>query len=90
MSWIEQIAQLEKEIRILGDKDEFLMSTHRNSFLCYYLKSWDSLQKTKTGYSTDIEVLESLLHQHPIIEKIIELRKAAKLNSTYIKIVAFD
>lgn len=41
-------------------------------------------KKTKTGYSTDIEVLEKLKTEHPIINKIIEYRQLAKLNSTYI------
>ena len=34
-----------------------------------------AIKKTKTGYSTDIEVLEKLHDQHPIIEKIIEYRQ---------------
>lgn len=42
------------------------------------------IKKTKTGYSTDIEVLEKLLDQHPIIEKIIRYRSIVKLKSTYI------
>ncbi len=41
-------------------------------------------KKTKTGYSTDIEVLEKLKTEHPVINKIIEYRQLAKLNSTYI------
>ncbi|MDP2844296.1 MAG: DNA polymerase, partial [Acetobacterium sp.] len=41
------------------------------------------VKKTKTGYSTNIEVLEQLVHFHPIIEKIIEYRMLSKLDSTY-------
>jgi len=41
-------------------------------------------KKTKTGYSTDAEVLESLLGKHPVIADILEYRKAAKLKSTYV------
>ena len=40
--------------------------------------------KTKTGYSTDIEVLENLSGMHPIIEKLIDYRQVMKLKSTYI------
>ncbi|MCL2088566.1 MAG: DNA polymerase I [Oscillospiraceae bacterium] len=40
-------------------------------------------KKTKTGYSTDVDVLTKLLGQHPIIEKILSYRHVAKLNSTY-------
>jgi len=43
-----------------------------------------AVKKTKTGYSTDIEVLEKLKDRHPIINKIIEYRQVAKLKSTYI------
>jgi DNA polymerase-1 len=41
-------------------------------------------KKTKTGYSTDVEVLEGLLDKHPVIEKILEYRQLLKIRSTYI------
>ncbi len=41
------------------------------------------IKKTKTGYSTDAGVLDKLKGAHPIIELILEYRKAAKLKSTY-------
>jgi DNA polymerase-1 len=41
-------------------------------------------KKTKTGYSTDIGVLEGLREKHGIIDPIIEYRTLAKLKSTYI------
>lgn len=42
-------------------------------------------KKTKTGYSTDAEVLEELAPYHPIIPSILEYRQLAKLQSTYIE-----
>lgn len=42
------------------------------------------VKKTKTGYSTDVEVLESLRYEHPIIEKVLRYRQIVKLKSTYI------
>jgi DNA polymerase-1 len=42
-------------------------------------------KKTKTGYSTSVEVLNKLLGKHPIIEKIMEYRTLTKLYSTYIE-----
>ncbi len=42
------------------------------------------VKKTKTGYSTNIEVLEKLRTKHPIINKIIEYRQLMKLKSTYV------
>ncbi|HZK34347.1 MAG TPA: DNA polymerase I [Bacillota bacterium] len=41
-------------------------------------------KRTKTGYSTNIEVLESLLGTHPIIDKIIDYRQVTKIKSTYV------
>ena len=41
-------------------------------------------KKTKSGYSTSAEVLESLRGKHPIIEDILEYRKLSKLKSTYV------
>ena len=40
-------------------------------------------KKTKSGYSTNAEVLESLVDEHPVIELILEYRKLGKLKSTY-------
>ena len=40
-------------------------------------------KKTKTGYSTNVEVLQKLKDQHPIIPKIMEFREYSKLKSTY-------
>lgn len=42
------------------------------------------IKKTKTGYSTNAEVLDKLKDKHPIIEKILKYRKIVKLKSTYI------
>lgn len=40
-------------------------------------------KKTKTGYSTNAEVLEGLVNQHPVISQILEYRSLSKLKSTY-------
>lgn len=42
-------------------------------------------KKTKKGYSTDVDILEKLKGQHPVIEKILEYRSLMKLNSTYVE-----
>ena len=52
------------------------------------------VKKTKTGYSTNAEVLEKLKGQHPIIDSILEYRQYSKLKSTYVeglsKVIAPD
>lgn len=51
-------------------------------------------KKTKSGYSTNAEVLESLARDYPIVAKILEYRTLAKLKSTYcdglLKVIADD
>ncbi len=42
------------------------------------------IKKTKTGYSTDAEVLETLADQHEIVSGILQYRQLAKLKSTYL------
>ena len=42
-------------------------------------------KKTKSGYSTDVDVLEKLKKDDPIIEQILEYRQLVKLNSTYVE-----
>ena len=41
-------------------------------------------KKNKTGYKTDVKVLEKLAQDHPIAEKILDYRALSKLNSTYV------
>lgn len=41
-------------------------------------------KKTKSGYSTNAEVLESLKNYHPFVQILLEYRKLSKLNSTYV------
>ena len=51
-------------------------------------------KKTKSGYSTNAEVLESLRYEHPIVDMVLRYRALAKLNSTYceglLKVIAAD
>ena len=52
------------------------------------------LKKTKTGYSTAVDVLEKLRGMSPIIDNILAYRQLAKLQSTYVegllKVIAAD
>lgn len=42
-------------------------------------------KKTKSGYSTDVEVLNGLKGKHPVIDSILSYRTFQKLNSTYVE-----
>ena len=52
------------------------------------------VKKTKTGYSTNADVLEKLRDKHPIVEAVLDYRQLAKLKSTYVdgltKVIAVD
>lgn len=43
------------------------------------------VKKTKTGYSTDVSVLETLAGDHPVASMILEYRQLTKLQSTYVE-----
>ena len=51
-------------------------------------------KKTKSGYSTNADVLEKLRTQHPVVDKLLEYRTLSKLNGTYcdglLKVIAPD
>jgi DNA polymerase-1 len=59
-------------------------STQQLAELLFNKLKLRTLKKTKTGFSTDVAVLESLRGEHPIIEQLLEFRQLAKLKSTYV------
>ncbi|MFR2069009.1 MAG: DNA polymerase I [Bacteroides nordii] len=81
-----QMEAIEQEIYQLAG-EEFNISSPKQvgEVLFDKLKIIDKAKKTKTGqYVTSEEVLESLRHKHPVVEKILEHRGLKKLLSTYI------
>lgn len=83
----ENRALLEKtEKRIFSEAGrEFnINSTRELSAVLFEKLKLRSIKKTKTGQSTDIQVLESLKGEHPIIDHLIAYRTLSKLKSTYI------
>ena len=71
---------------IYGDAgEEFnINSTRQLAHILFEKLGLKGSKKTKSGYSTNIDVLENLIDDHPIIAKIIEYRQNTKLKSTYI------
>ena len=80
-----QIDLLTNEIYELAG-EEFNINSHQQlgNILFEKLKL-PSKKKTKTGYSTDVEVLEKIRFSHPIVAKVLEYRTLTKLNSTYVE-----
>lgn len=81
----EKTRELEKEIYDLAGETFNINSPKQLAVILFDKLSLPIIKKTKTGISTDIEVLESLSSEHPIVEKIIEYRSMVKLNSTYVE-----
>ena len=62
------------------------MPTHRVSSSVYHgLLGLPHAKKTKTGYSTNAEILEKLRPAHPIVQDILDYRQVTKLRSTYVE-----
>ena len=78
-----EIESLQKEICALAGEDFNINSTKKLGEILFDKLGLPPYGKTKTGYSTNIEVLEKLLGKHPIVEKIMDYRKLTKLKSTY-------
>lgn len=79
-----KIKELEEIIyRIAGE--EFNINSPKQLGLILFEKlNLPVIKKTKTGYSTNAEVLESLREQHEIIDYISAYRQVVKLKSTYV------
>lgn len=81
----EKITILTNEIFEMAGKEFNINSTKQLGEILFEKLKLPVLKKTKTGYSTDSDVLEKLKHEHPIIEKILDYRQLVKLNSTYVE-----
>lgn len=80
-----RIDGLTKEIHVLAGEEFNVNSTKQLGEILFEKLKLPVVKKTKNGYSTDVETLEKLQGEHEIIEKILEYRQLAKLNSTYIE-----
>lgn len=81
-----ELINIEQSIKQLAGEDFNISSPKQvGEVLFDKLKIVDKAKKTKTGqYVTSEEVLETLRHKHPIVERILEHRGIKKLLSTYI------
>ena len=80
----EKVSELEKLAEEQAGEAFNLKSPKQLGILLFEKLGLPIIKKTKTGYSTDVSVLEELLGKHPIIETILEHRKLSKLLSTYL------
>ena len=80
-----KIEELTKEIYNLTGEEFNINSTKQLGVVLFEKLQLTVVKKGKTGYSTDVDVLEKLIDEHPVIEKLLEYRQITKLNSTYVE-----
>ena len=80
--------QLEIKTKIIYEMagEEFnINSTKQLGEILFEKMKLPVIKKTKSGYSTDVDVLEKLKSEDPIISEILDYRQLMKLNSTYVE-----
>jgi len=86
LEFSEQLSRLERECYELAGREFNLNSPIQlREVLFIHLKlPTKGLKKTKSGVSTDVDVLTKLAAMHPLPRKLLEYRGLAKLKSTYV------
>ena len=84
VGFIEKQEKAQKEIYDLVGHEFNIASPKQVGVVLFDELKLGKGKKTKTGYSTSVEVLESLKDTHPVVELILEYRKYSKLVSTYV------
>jgi DNA polymerase-1 len=80
----ERLVQLEREIEELAGHPLNIGSPKQLAEVLFKELGLPVVKKTKTGASTDADVLEQLAESHPLPAKIVEYRQYSKLKNTYV------
>lgn len=81
----EEIARLEKEIHALAGEEFNIGSPAQLQVILFEKLKLKPGKKTKTGLSTDADVLAKLEGDHDIVGKLLDYRESTKLRSTYVE-----
>jgi len=79
-----QLENLTREIYSAADTSFNIHSTQQLAEILFNKLHLTPVRKTKSGFSTDVAVLEALKGTHPIIDMLLDFRQSTKLKSTYI------
>ena len=82
-----RLGALEAQIYQMAGTEFNIGSPKQLAFVLFEKLQLPPLKRTKTGFSTDAEVLESLAPRHEVVAKIVEHRELSKLKSTYIDVL---
>ena len=80
----EKLKELTRKIYELSGSEFNIKSPKQLGFVLFETLKLPAKKKTKTGFSTDEKVLNSLKEAHPIVPMLLEYRKLDKLLSTYV------
>jgi len=81
----EGLQELTKIIHELAGEEFNINSTKQLAVVLFESLKLTPPKKTKTGYSTNEQVLNKLIDEHPVVPKLLEYRENFKLHSTYIE-----
>lgn len=80
-----RIDEIVKEIYDLAGEEFNISSPKQLGVILFEKLNLPGAKKTKTGYKTDVSILNKLVNEHPIISKILEYRGLSKIKSTYLE-----
>ena len=83
----EKLKIIEGQVYALAGKDFNIASPSQLGAVLFGELKLPSGKRTKTGYSTDVKVLEPLRETYPIVDLVLQYRELAKLQSTYLDVL---
>ncbi|MEO1781861.1 DNA polymerase I [Enterococcus diestrammenae] len=90
----KRLQEIEKKIYEEAGEEFNINSPKQLGVILFEKMGLPVIKKTKTGYSTAVDVLEQLREQAPIVDEILNYRQLAKIQSTYVegllKVIAQD
>ncbi|WP_417924669.1 DNA polymerase I [Companilactobacillus ginsenosidimutans] len=82
-SFAERLAEIEKNIYKEAGQEFNINSPKQLGVVLFEDLKLPVIKKTKTGYSTAVDVLEKLKDKSPVVQDILDYRQISKINSTY-------
>ena len=81
----EEINKVSSEIYDLAGEEFNINSPKQLGEILFEKLKLTAPKKTKNGYSTDVDTMDKIKNEHPIVEKVLYYRQIAKLNSTFVE-----
>ncbi|MFP4484641.1 MAG: DNA polymerase I [Spirochaetaceae bacterium] len=83
----DRLATLEQDIYGLVGREFNIASTKQLQEILFEERKLQPIRKTKTGYSTDVSVLQVLAKEDPVPDRVLQHRNLSKLKSTYVDVL---